>query len=100
MDPSSLSPLLPLGGGFFLLVYLIGTLINDRIVLRRAVERRESQHNADRAIWERERDEMRARCRQEIVDATADLFAQAKFHRDRIVELEHEVHQLRHGAES
>ncbi len=99
MDPSSLSPLLPLGGGFFLLVYLIGTLINDRIVLRRAVERREEQHSADRLEWERQRDEMRIRCRAEIAEATADMQHQAHFHRERIAELEAELHRLRHGGE-
>ena len=98
MDPASLSPLVPLGGGFFLLVYLIGTLINDRIVLRRAVERREAQHDADRAAWVHERDEMRIRCRQEIADATTDMQHKVDFQRERIGELEAELYRLRHGG--
>ncbi len=88
MDPTSLSPLLPLGGGFFLLVYLIGTLINDRVVLRR-------QARTSEASWAKERDDMRLQCRRDIADATSDLRQRVEFQRDRITELEHENARLR-----
>jgi hypothetical protein len=88
MDPATLSPLVPLGGGFFLLVYLIGTLINDRIVLRR-------QAKANEAAWTKERDDLRAQCRRDIADAVNDLRQQLQFQRDRISELELENTRLR-----
>lgn len=97
MDPSSLSPLLPLGGGFFLLVYLITTLINDRIVLRREMRNKEVALVAAHVEWNEERKRMRLECRQEIADAKADMLEQTKFQRDRIAELEQEVMSLRHG---
>ncbi len=88
MDPATLTQLIPLGGVSVILLYLVGTLVADRIAARREHTDLVQRHSIELGT-------MRAQCRQDIAEATADLIDQTTRQRARISELEQEVNRLR-----
>jgi C4-dicarboxylate-specific signal transduction histidine kinase len=93
MDPSALPQQTPYIGAGLILMYLVGTLVADRIALRR-----DARNSATE--WAKEREEMRAQCRREIAAAIADYDRQAEFQRNRITRLETENAALRAHQQS